>query len=371
MSSLPGKEEFPFIPAARPEFGAQEIAAVARVISSGAVAQGPEVAAFEEEFSAAAVAGSHCVAVNSGTSALHLIAIALGLGPGDEVIMPAFTFAATPNSIAVTGASPVFADIEPDTFTLAPERVLELLSRSTRAIVAVHLYGHPAALVELRRIADANGIHLIEDAAQAHLANYGGRPVGTWGSGAAFSFYPTKNMTSGEGGMVTTLDPGLARQIRLLRNQGQEVRYQNEVVGLNNRMTDIHAAIGRVQLRALTDRTRRRQAIAQFYDGNLRGVVTPKVRPDVSHVYHQYTIRVPGHDRDTFASALADRGVGTGVYYPTPCHRLPPYMNSVADLPQTELAAREVLSLPVYPSLSEEERDRVVAAVNDVAAAGA
>jgi len=195
-------------------------------------------------------------------------------------------------------------------------------------------------------------------------------PVGAWGVTGSFSFYPTKNMTSGEGGMVSTADPALARMVRLLRNQGMEKRYENEVVGFNTRMTDIHAAIGRVQLTKLAGWTAQRQANAEFLNANLRGVITPKVAPGAVHVWHQYTIRIVDQDRDAFAAALAERGVGSGVYYPIPNHRLPSYQRTL-DLPTTEQVAKECLSLPVYPSLTQGELERIVAAVNDTANAGA
>jgi len=358
------------IPAARPEIGVREHEAVARVLASGMLAQGPEVTAFESEFSTLAAGGVDCIAVNSGTSALHLTLLALGIGPGDEVIVPSFTFAATANSVAITGATPVFVDIDPETFAVDPVAVEAAITPRTRGIMPVHLYGHPADLSALSDLCSRRGLWLVEDAAQAHLASWQGRPVGAWGIAGTFSFYPTKNMTSGEGGMVTTSDSDLARRVRLLRNQGQERRYENEVVGLNNRMTDIHAAIGRVQLAALTERTAARKANAAYFDQHLRGVKTPSVDARASHVYHQYTIRVIGHDRDRFAEQLAQHGVGSGVYYPIPVHRLPAY-GLTLDLPETEKAAAEVLSLPVYPSLSEAERDRIVEAVNEVAAAGA
>lgn len=357
------------IPAAAPEIGSEERAAVDAVLQSGGLAQGPEVAAFESEFSATAVHGALCIAVNSGTSAQHLAMLAAGIGPGEAVIVPSFTFAATANSVALTGATPVFVDIEEESFCIDPEAVLAAITPQTRAVMPVHLYGHPANLNRLIAICEAHNLLLIEDAAQAHLASLDGRPVGTWGLAGSFSFYPTKNMTAGEGGMITTFDSELARTVKLLRNQGQEIRYQNEIVGFNNRMTDIHAAIGRVQLRKLRAWTEQRQSNATFYDANLHGVKVPMVTPGAVHVYHQYTIRVIDHDRDRFAKELADRGVGSGVYYPIPSHELPAF-NRDLDLPQTSMAAKQVLSLPVYPSLSERDRDRVVAAVNEVARAG-
>ncbi|MFN8125107.1 MAG: DegT/DnrJ/EryC1/StrS family aminotransferase [Candidatus Nanopelagicales bacterium] len=352
------------IPAAQPILGDEERAAVDEVLRSGMIAQGPQVAAFEDEF-AELVQGRECVAVNSGTSALHLSLLAMGIGAGDEVIVPSFTFAATANAVAVAGATPVFVDIDPATFCLDPDRVVEAITARTRAIMPVHLYGHPAAMPQIMDLAADHELLVLEDAAQAHAAALEGRPAGAWGDAAAFSFYPTKNMTSGEGGMVVTGDPELARMIRLLRNQGMEKRYHNEVAGLNNRMTDVHAAIGRVQLRKLPGWTRRRQEIAAVYDAQLSGVVVPPVAPGAEHVYHQYTIRVSG-DRDAFAAALADRGVGSGVYYPVPVHRLPTF-DLVLDLPVTETAAGQVLSLPVHPALTDADVAAVVAAVNDVA----
>lgn len=352
------------IPAAQPIIGDDERAAVDAVLQSGMIAQGPQVAAFEQEFSAL-VDGRECVAVNSGTSALHLSLLAMGIGPGHEVIVPSFTFAATANSVAVTGATPVFVDIDPDTFCMDPDAIVPAITSRTRAIMPVHLYGHPAAMPQIMDIAQEYELQVLEDAAQAHAAGLEGRPVGAWGDAAAFSFYPTKNMTSGEGGMVVTSDPELARMIRLLRNQGMEQRYRNEVAGLNNRMTDIHAAIGRVQLGKLAGWTKQRQDNAAFLDGALSGVVTPVVAPGAEHVYHQYTIRVDG-DRDAFVAALADRGVGSGVYYPIPVHRLPTFALSV-DLPRTEAAAGQVISLPVHPSLTAADLQTVADAVNAVA----
>ena len=371
MSNEPAVEEF--IPPAKPIIGDDEIAAVTEVLRSGMVAQGPQVAAFEQEFSDDLVDGAHAIAVNSGTSALHLALLAAGIGPGDEVIVPSFTFAATANSVAITGATPVFVDIEGDYYCLDPAAAEAAITERTKGIMPVHLYGHPAAMDQFEAIADKHGIALFEDAAQAHDASLNGRKVGTFGLGAAFSLYPTKNMTSGEGGMITTGSEEVARRARILRNQGMETQYANEMVGLNNRMTDIHASIGRVQLKKLPEWTKIRQANAKFLSDNLEGVVVPKVAPGAEHVYHQYTILVP-EGRDEFVETLRDEyNVGSGVYYPIPNHRLvslAKYAEGV-DLPVTEQIASQVVSLPVHPSLTQRDLDRIVEAVNKTAKAGA
>lgn len=362
-----------FIAAAKPIIGDEERAAVDRVMRSGMLAQGPEVAAFESEFSAHFVPGRPSVAVNSGTAGLHLGLLAAGVGAGDEVIVPSFTFAATGNSVALTGATPVFVDIEPETFGLDPVAVAAAITPATKGILPVHLYGHPARMRDLEALATARNVALFEDAAQAHGASLDGRPVGAFGEFAMFSLYPTKNMTSGEGGMITAATEDIARRARLLRNQGMERQYENELVGFNARMTDIHAAIGRVQLTKVDGWTATRQKNAAFFDANLEGVVVPPVVEGAVHVYHQYTVRVP-EDRDGFVKALKEEHqVGAGVYYPIPNHRLPslaPYAPGL-DLPETERASREVASLPVHPSLSKGDLDRIVTAVNTVARAGA
>jgi perosamine synthetase len=347
--------------------GAEERAAVDRVLASGMIAQGPEVAAFEAEF-AEVVDGRPCVAVNSGTSALLLGLSAIGIGPGDEVIVPSFSFAATANAVALAGATPVFVDIEPRHFCLDPAAVLAAIGERTAAIMPVHLYGQPAAMDRIADIARRHGLALVEDAAQAHLARCGGRAVGTFGDVAAFSFYPTKNMTCGEGGLVVCADEAVARRVRLLRNQGMERRYANEIVGYNARMTDLHAAIGRVQLRRLPGWTAARRANAEYLTSALTStlnelpeLVVPAVSPNAEPVWHQYTVRVPARDR--FVATLAGLGVQTGVYYPTPIHRLPAYDLDL-DLPATAAAARDVISLPVHPALTPAQRERIVTAVS-------
>ena len=357
------------IPAAQPIIGDDERQAVDRVLQSGMLAQGPEVKAFEDEFSEI-VDKRHCIAVNSGTSALHMAFVAAGIRQGDEVIVPSFSFAATANAVRLAGATPVFADIEQDYFNLSPSAVEAAITPRTRAIMPVHLYGHPAAMTELTAICQRHNLLLFEDAAQAHAASLNGVPVGAFGVAGSFSFYPTKNMTSGEGGMVTTGCDHIARQLRLLRNQGMERRYENEVIGFNTRMTDIHAAIGRVQLKKLAGWTKQRQDNAQFLSNNISGVVTPPTASGAIHVFHQYTIRVVDQDRDKFAEELVKRGVGCGVYYPTPLHRLPSFGLTI-DWPVTEQVALQCLSLPVHPSLNKKDLETIVETVNAVAKAGA
>ncbi|MGK0722249.1 DegT/DnrJ/EryC1/StrS family aminotransferase [Leucobacter sp. W1478] len=366
-----------FIPAAKPLIGSEERAAVDRVLRSGMIAQGPEVAAFEREFAEHFVQGRETVAVNSGTSGQHLGLLASGVGVGDEVIVPSFTFAATGNSVALSGATPVFADIEPDYFTLDPAAIRAAITPRTKGIMPVHLYGHPFLVDEIEAIATEFGLAIYEDAAQAHGASWAGRPVGTLGDFAMFSLYPTKNMTSGEGGMVSCANGQIARNMRVLRNQGMEAQYENEVVGFNARMTDIHAAIGRVQLTRVDGWTTQRQRNAAVLNEGLRslsGVQVPKVADAAVHVYHQYTIRVDANERDRIREVLKDEhSVGSGVYYPIPNHRLPSLAKFAPDLelPETERAAREVLSLPVHPSLSDGDLDRIVTAVTAAVGAGA
>lgn len=356
------------IPAAKPLIGDEERAAVDRILQSGMLAQGPEVAAFEDEFSRL-VAQRHCIAVNSGTSGLHLALNALGVKQGDEVIVPSFTFAATANAVALVGATPVFVDIDPQTFNVDPAAIEAAITPRTRAIQPVHLYGQPAAMKEIMAIAARHDLIVAEDSAQAHMASLDGTPVGAFGATGVFSFYPTKNMTSGEGGMISTASDVVARQCRLLRNQGMEKRYVNEIIGFNTRMTEIHAAIGRVQLTKLARWTEQRRTNAKFLDENLQGVVIPFVSPGAFHVYHQYTIRVIGHDRDAFAAEMVKRGIGNGVYYPTPVHQLPSFGHTF-DLPETARATTQVLSIPVHPSLSQGDLETIVSVVNSIAAAG-
>ena len=349
------------IPVAKPEIGKAERKAVDRVMRSGLLAQGTEVANFEKEFSKF-VEDRECVAVNSGTSALHVALLSLGIGKGDEVIVPSFTFAATANSVALTGATPVFVDIDSRTFCIDPVEITNAITAKTKAIQVVHLYGLSANMPEIMKIAKKHKLLVVEDAAQAHLASIGGKPVGSFGDAAAFSFYPTKNMTSGEGGMIVYKDSSAARIARLYRNQGMEKRYENEIVGYNLRMTDIHAAIGRVQLSNITEKTNQRQENAAFLSENISSSVdVPFVPSGFSHVFHQYTVKVQG-DRDFFANNLSELGVGSGVYYPIPVHQLPAF-GKKKKLPNTSKACERVLSLPVHPALSKKDLKKIVNAV--------
>lgn len=367
----------PMISIAKPQIGAEEQAAVAAVLASGQLAQGKQVAAFEERFGAW-VEAPHAVAVNSGTAALHLALLAHGIGPGDEVITSSFSFIASANAVLFTGATPVFADIEPDTFTLDPEAIEAAITPRTRAIIVVHLFGQPCDMEAIAEIAARHNLPIIEDACQAHGARLNGQPLGTWGT-ACYSFYPTKNMTTAEGGMVTTLDPAIADRVRLLREHGMRRRYVHEIVGFNMRMTDVHAAIGLAQLDKVDAWTARRQQNAAVLDAGLRnipGVQTPVVLAGATHVYHQYTVRLAPGAREQMIDMLTLHGVGHGVYYPTPIHQQQVYLDrNLADarpapsLPHTEAAAAEVLSLPVHPALTEGDLERIIDAVRAGASA--
>lgn len=335
-----------------PLISAEEQAAAARVLASGHLAAGAEVAAFEQEF-AEFVGVPEAVAVANGTVALWLGLWAAGIGPGHEVIVPSFTFAATAGSVLQVGATPVFADIDARTFCLNPDAVRALIGPRTAAVAAVHLFGHPAALDELSALCERHSLLLVEDAAQAHGARWQGNHVGARGAFGAFSFYPTKNMTTGEGGMITTTSSPLAERARALRNHGQDSPYHHQFLGTNGRMTDIAAAMGRVQLSRLPGWIERRQANAARLSESLAGLVTtPWIRPGATHSFSLYTIRCA--DRPRLLRTLQDEGVGFGVYYPMGCHRQPAFASG-AELPETDRACQEVISLPVRPDLTEDE----------------
>lgn len=349
---------------AKPIIGQSERRAVNRVLKSGQLTQGAEVAKFEENFSSTLLDGRQCVAVNSGTSALHLALLSLGIGAGDEVIVPSFTFAATANAVALAGAIPIFADIEPKYFGLSLKAMEEAIGPRTRGVIPVHLYGHPVDLRGLASLCNERGILLIEDAAQAHGAAWLEQAVGTWGHAAAFSFYPTKNMTTGEGGMISFAQSDSADRARLLRNQGQRVAYENKIVGLNNRMTDFQAAIGREQLKKLEKWNQKRRTLANIYSRELCDhVQKPAEHDDGTHVYHQYTIRVEAHLREELQDFLLHRQIQTKIFYPRPVHTLEPFQSS-AKLPETDRASQEVLSLPIHPSLRTSSVLKVADSVN-------
>jgi dTDP-4-amino-4,6-dideoxygalactose transaminase len=348
---------------AKPQISRLERKAVNRILKSLNLAQGPEVKSFESEFSKF-VGDRECVAVNSGTSALHLCLIALGVGPGDEVIVPSFTFAATANVVALVGAKPVFVDIDPRTYCIDPTLIKAAVTSRTKAVIVVHLYGLPADMTRISRIAKENSILLIEDAAQAHIASIDNVLVGTFGDAAAFSFYPTKNMTSGEGGMIVMKNSADAKTCRLLRNQGMEKRYQNEVIGFNLRMTDIHAAIGIVQLRKLSQMTDKRIENADYLSTNLDTDTVPFIPTGYKHVFHQYTVRIK-HNREVFSNELRESGIGNDVYYPTQVHKLPSF-NQTLELPETRAATHEVLSLPVHPGLKKRDLKRIISTFNSL-----
>ncbi len=355
------------IPIARPQMGPEEQELVASALSSGQLAQGARVRDFEEKF-ADFVGTPHAIATSSGTTAIHLALLALDIGPGDEVITVAFTFIASATPILHVGATPVFVDVDPQTYTLDTEQLEAAITERTRALMPVSLYGQPANMPAILEIAERHGLAVIEDACQAHGAVLDGRRSGSWGVGA-FSFYPTKNMTSGEGGMVTTDDPKIAEAVRLLREHGMKVRYHHDLLGYNFRMTDIHASIGLAQLKKLPAANDRRRAIADRYTRELVGVLPPHVRPGAEPVYHQYTLRVP--QRDEFMDRLQARGVGSSVYYPIPVHRQKPFLkigSATVNLPVTERLVGEILSLPVHPSLTDDEVAQVIAATNATAA---
>jgi dTDP-4-amino-4,6-dideoxygalactose transaminase len=360
-------KEYCLIPVAKPIIGKAEEEAVLAALRSGQLAQGERVAEFERRF-ADVVGTKYAVAVSSGTASLHLALLALGIGPGDEVITSPFTFIASANSILAVGARPVFADIDRATYTIDPEAVMAKITKKTRAIMPVHLYGYPADMTALMTITRERNLAVIEDAAQAHGAMIDGKPVGSFGVGS-FSFYPTKNIMSVEGGMVTTSDAEVADKVRLLRSHGQRERYNHVSFGLNLRMTDLHAAVGVAQIEQLASFTEKRRANAVYLTHHLQDVVeTPITAPGFTHVYHQYTIRIPDGRRDIVALRLRERGVGTGVHYAVPVHKQPFYqeLGYEQDLPNAERAAREVLCLPVHPSLTDMDLETIVREVRAV-----
>jgi len=352
------------IPIAAPDVGEVEMDAVRDVIESGQLADGPEVRRFEDAF--ADICGTeYAVATTNGTTALHATFEALGVGEGDAVITTPFSFVASANAVRLAGAEPVFADVEPETLTIDPRSVAGILAErdDVVAVLPVHLYGMPAEMDRLQALADAHDVALVEDAAQAHGARYQGEVVGSIGDAGCFSFYPTKNATSAEGGMVTTDDPDLAERVRRFCDHGRVTGYEHAEVGHNFRLTSVCAAIGRAQLDRLPSFNLARRGNAAYLNDRLAdtAVETPTERPGVRPVYHQYTIRTD--DREALASHLEARGVDSAVYYPTPIHQQPAYEGCDADAPVAERAADRVLSLPIHPGLSVAEIREIARAV--------
>ena len=356
------------IPIAAPRLGDEEAAKLTEVLDSGWLAGGPEVEAFEREFAAAHEA-DHAVATANGTAALHAALEGLEIAPGDRVVTTPFSFVASANSIRLAGAEPVFADIDPETYALDPEAVdAALAEHDADAVLAVHLYGLPADVHALREVADDHGVPLVEDAAQAHGATVDGRPVGSFGDAACFSFYPTKNMTTGEGGIVLTDDPDVAERTRRYVNHGRATgggTYEHVSVGHNYRMPALAAGLGRVQLDRLPAFNAARRENAAALTERLSAAetpVTPPVEPEGrTHVYHQYTVRC--ERRDALADYLEERGIGSAVYYPHVIPDQPAYDGVDADVPVAREAARTVLSLPVHPGLSDEDVARIADAL--------
>jgi dTDP-4-amino-4,6-dideoxygalactose transaminase len=339
--------------------------AIAGVLDTSYYILGPHGQSFEAE-AAAYLGVKHAVGVSSGTDALHLALRAAGLGPGDEVITSPFTFIATAEAVAYVGATPVFVDIDPQTFNLDPELARKAITAKTRAILPVHLFGQPADLAPLKQLCDEHGLLLIEDCAQSFGAAYAGRQTGSFGALGCFSFFPSKNLGCyGDGGMVVTSDDRLAEQLRMLRNHGSKVRYHHDIIGYNSRLDELQAAILRVKLQHIDRFNRLRRQNAHYYSARLKdaGVVPPFEDGKGVHVYHQYTLLTDR--REAVQQALTEAGCASAIYYPIPLHRQNVFAVACAglSLPVSEAVAARVLSLPIYPELSETQMDRVIAAI--------
>jgi len=341
--------------------------AMQRVLDSGHFILGPEGEALEAEI-AARVGVPHAVAVASGTDALHLALRAAGIGPGDEVVLPAFTFIATAEAVSYTGARPVFADIDPASFNATAATLEAALTPATRAVIVVHLYGQCAPMPEIARLCEARGLVLIEDCAQAIGADYDGRAAGAWGAYGCFSFYPTKNLGAyGDAGLVTARNADDAARVRMLRHHGSRRSYEHEFVGYNSRLDELQAAVLRAKLPQLARFNGARRRAAARYRAGLRGtdLVLPAEHGRGAHVYHQFTIRSAG--RDALRAALGAAKIASAVYYPIPLHRQPAYAaaHGASPLPASDAAAASVLSLPIHPYLSDADVDRVCAVLRD------
>jgi perosamine synthetase len=351
------------IPIVTPLIGDEEARVLDEVLRSGMLAQGERVNEFEQSFSKYSGV-QNSVAVSNGTVALDVALKTVGIQQGDEVITPSFTFIATANSVLFQGAKPVFADIDEKTFTINPNDVVEKLTAKTKAIIGVHLFGHPFELKAVQEICEDHHLILIEDAAQAHGAEYNGKKVGSFGIGC-FSFYPTKNMTTGEGGMITTSSDTIAETCRLLRNHGQGEKYHHITLGYNYRMTDLEAALGIVQLRKLDGFNEKRIKNADYFNEHvtISGLKLPYKKDGVKHVYHQYAVTIEDDfpmSRAEFMQYLRDKGIGCAIHYPLPIHQQPfyqglGYTDENVRCPVATAVAKKIVSLPVHPAVQEED----------------
>ena len=338
---------------------------VASSLYAGNLTNGQNVKSFEQKFSNY-LGIKNTITVNSGTSALHLSLLINGIGKGDEVILPSFSFAATANAVKLAGAKPVFADIDPNNFCISISQVEQKLTKKTKAVLPVHLFGHPASMLELSKFCKSNDLVLIEDAAQAHGACIGDQMVGTFGTTAAFSFYSTKNMTMGEGGAIVTDSDAQDIHARLLRNQGMKKKYHNEIVGYNLRLTEFQAEIGIHQLRLLDKFNDKRINNAQIYNHNLKGFILPKATSNnIRHVYHQYTLRFKEEHRKDAIAYLNSKKIDSAVFYPIPIHKLNSFDDKIT-LKQTEQAAQQVLSIPVHPKLNNSNLEYIIHHLNKI-----
>jgi dTDP-4-amino-4,6-dideoxygalactose transaminase len=353
------------IPIAKPLIGEEEKTAVMQVLNSGMLACGPKTQEFEKKF-AEYVGSKYAIATTSGTTALHLGLLSMGFSRGDEVILPAFSFIATANVVLFCNAKPVFCDVDSKTFNIKPEEIEKLITKKTKAIMPVHLYGQAVDIQPIKEIAEKHNLFVIGDACQAHGATYKGKMIGSFFDVECFSFYPTKNMTAGEGGIVTTNNEELSEFMFSIRNHGREKTkwgYEHSRLGYNYRMTDICAAIGLEQLKKLPDSLIKRKKNANFYDETLKGVKTPYVLDGVNHAYHQYTIKC--NKRDLLLDELKKKEIGYGIYYPKPLHYYP-HLEKFGhnNLKISEKLVNEVVSIPVHPALKKEEIEKVVKVIN-------